>query len=188
MKLVYSMRLYKEFNINLDKKGMICFVGAGGKTSAMFGLAKELKSLGKKILVTTTTYIYNPNAEDCDDLTISPKINYNNLFFAKKGSITVIGKELTKENKLKGFEAIELDQLFMKSYFDYILVEGDGSKRRSIKAPGSYEPVIPSATEYTIGVIGIDCIGKQINERNVHRVQEFCHVVDGIQKSIIDEK
>ena len=48
--------------------GVIAFVGGGGKTTAMFRLAHELKVLGKKVLVTTTTNILMPEPGQCDVL------------------------------------------------------------------------------------------------------------------------
>lgn len=182
------MRLYRELDIKLDKKEMICFVGAGGKTTAMFHLAKELKDLGKKVLVSTTTSIFFPHKEEFDVSIISHEIGFNVLFFVKNGSITVIGKELTKEGKLTGYQRAHLDHLFMQSNFDYILVEGDGARRKSIKAPAEYEPVIPSQTHCTVGVVGMDSMGKAITEENVHRVEQFYNLVNGSGKVVIDEK
>ncbi len=182
------MKLYKELDINLGKKELITFVGAGGKTSSMFCLAKELKELGKKVLVTTTTAIYFPDNGDYDLAIITKEKDYNVLFSLKNGNITVIGRELTNEGKLRGFANIDIDQLYMNSNFDYIIVEGDGSRKKPIKAPAEYEPVIPSLTDCTIGVIGMDSIGKQINPTNVHRIKEFCNIVNEVEENIIDEK
>jgi len=182
------LKLYQELDIRLDKKEMICFVGAGGKTSAMFHLAKELKQLGKKVLVTTTTSIFFPKKEEYDFPIINPRDDFKDVFVNENGSIIVMGKECTKERKLKGFDKSWLDQLFMNSDFDYILVEGDGSRRKPIKAPASYEPVIPSLTACTIGVVGLDSVGKSISQETVHRVQAFCDIVGQGEGSIIDEE
>ena len=60
--------LYKSFDINLTKKEIISFVGGGGKTTTMFSLAEELKAMGKKVLVTTTTKIFVPNEDQFDKI------------------------------------------------------------------------------------------------------------------------
>ena len=39
---------------------MISLIGAGGKTTTMFRLAKEMRDQGCKVLVTTTTQILKP--------------------------------------------------------------------------------------------------------------------------------
>jgi probable selenium-dependent hydroxylase accessory protein YqeC len=47
---------------------MISLVGAGGKTSLMFALAKDLQHRKKKVITTTTTKIFQPGPEE------SPKV------------------------------------------------------------------------------------------------------------------
>jgi probable selenium-dependent hydroxylase accessory protein YqeC len=39
---------------------MVSFIGAGGKTTMLFHLAKELHKKGGRILVTTTMKVYRP--------------------------------------------------------------------------------------------------------------------------------
>ncbi len=46
--------------LKLKSQGVISIIGAGGKTSLMFSLAKELSKSGKKVLTTTTTKIFMP--------------------------------------------------------------------------------------------------------------------------------
>ena len=43
--------------LKLDEGGVVSFVGAGGKTSLMFSLARELSKVGESVLTTTTTKI-----------------------------------------------------------------------------------------------------------------------------------
>ena len=62
--------------------------------------------------------------------------------------------------------------------FDYIIIEADGSRRKSIKAPASHEPVIPSLTTKMVGLIGMDCVNKKIYEENVHRADIFCSITN----------
>jgi signal recognition particle GTPase len=56
-----KMDLYAALDIDLNKDELLCFVGAGGKTTAMFSLAKELRKHAKKVLVTTTTALFYPD-------------------------------------------------------------------------------------------------------------------------------
>jgi probable selenium-dependent hydroxylase accessory protein YqeC len=65
-------------------------------------------------------------------------------------------------------------------------VECDGSKRKPIKAPAHYEPVVPASTTKTIGVIGLDAVGKPITEEYVHRPELFCSVVKRCMGELID--
>ena len=71
--------------------------------------------------------------------------------------------------------------------FDYILVEADGSRQRPIKAPADHEPVIPNGTTKTVGVIGLDALGKQIHGTSVHRPELLCRLTAKVMGDIIDE-
>lgn len=160
------------FNLNDDKKELISFVGGGGKTSSIFRLAHELKARGKKVLVTTTTRIFVPEKGDFDELVIKSKPQHD-IFNPVPGSITVLGKELLEEGeKLKGIDPFWLDSIFTSGCFDYILVEADGSKQKSIKAPAVHEPVIPSSTTKTVGVIGLSVLNKNV-DTEVFRAEIF---------------
>jgi len=176
---------YNVINIETRKKEMVCLVGAGGKTSAMFCLARELSAKGKKILATTTTAIYYPESEQYDKILISEKESLD-LFYNINDGITVLGRSVSPEGKLLGVSPEFLDVLFYEELFDYILVEGDGSKGRSIKAPAGYEPVIPSCTTKVLGLIGLDSIGRKISSEYVHRPELFCSILGCREGDIID--
>ena len=47
-------------SLGIQAGEMVSFIGAGGKTTTLFHLAKELHQKGGRILVTTTTKIYKP--------------------------------------------------------------------------------------------------------------------------------
>ncbi len=55
-----------------------------------------------------------------------------------------------------------LDGLFAAIPVDYVLVEADGARGLSLKAPGPHEPVIPAATTTVVVLIGIDAVGGRI--------------------------
>jgi probable selenium-dependent hydroxylase accessory protein YqeC len=178
--------LYRLINIGLGKSEMVCLVGAGGKTSAMFRLAYELSSKGKRVLVTTTTAIYHPEKNQYDKVLISDKEALNLFDNIRSGSITVLGKSLSAEGKLKGVNPAFLDKVFREGIFDYILIEADGSKGRSIKAPAEHEPVIPPCTTKVLGFIGLDCIKKKVCQESVHRPEIFCRILGCCERDIID--
>lgn len=159
-----------ELNKILDiKKGdVISIVGAGGKTTLMFLLANELKNKGK-VLVTTTTKIYNPS-EEVDSLALGEE-GYKFLKSINDNGIYSYGKYINAENKLIGADVEILNGL--TDSFDYILVESDGSKRKDLKAWNNNEPVVSSITSNTIGVLSLKTINMEINSENIHRLKEF---------------
>jgi probable selenium-dependent hydroxylase accessory protein YqeC len=186
------MKLYEAFNIKLNKKEVISIVGAGGKTTTMFKLAEELKVADKKVLVTTSTAIYYPERRCVDEIIIGSEKEalFRVLYSCNicSGSITVIGREVSREGKLLGIDKDVINSIYAEELFDFIIVEADGAKGKPIKAPDVHEPVIVESTSKTIGVIGIDSIGSEINDYNVHRSGIFCNIVETSMFKKINEE
>jgi len=183
------MTLYEALNIDLNVSELISVVGAGGKTSTMFRLAREFKSFRKKVLVTTTTNIAFLETSQADRLVIDNSKDISSLPRVEPGTIICLGSSMVgDQEKLKGVEREFVDEIYQKHLFDYIVVEADGSKRRPIKAPAHYEPVIPRETTRVIGVIGLDALGKAITEDFVHRPTLFCSITGKKMGDTIDRK
>lgn len=181
------MSIISYFDIDLSSREIISVVGGGGKTTTIFKLASELKSLNRRVLITTTTAMYKPSTDLYDNLVILE--NGQTLEGSlRKGNITVLGRCISPENKLLGVNSSFINDVYIQGFFDFILVEADGSKKRPIKAPALHEPVIPDSTCKTIGVIGIDALGKSINEANVHRPELFTKVTNSSLGDIITEE
>lgn len=180
------MKLFKELNISLDKNELISMTGGGGKTTSMFRLGRELLKHGKRVLISTTTAIFKPNEDSYENLYLTEDIDYKDIKGSNSG-LTVIGEEISKNNKLIGVDGEVIDDIFKMETFDYIIIEADGSKRKSIKAPASHEPVIPSLTTKMVGLIGMDCVNKKIYEQNVHRTDIFCGVTNSKIGDIINK-
>jgi len=170
--------LAEALGIDVSAPCVISLVGGGGKTTAMFRLAHELKALGKKVLVTTTTNIGVPEPGQCDILMLEGCADSSRLAAIPAATITCLGNGLIEGEicKVKSVEPAFIDELCAKRLFDCILVEADGAKRKPIKAPAEYEPVIPPSTALVIGVIGLDALDKPVDESIVHRSELFCSV------------
>jgi probable selenium-dependent hydroxylase accessory protein YqeC len=156
-------------------RGMtLSVVGAGGKTSLIFALARELAARNHSVLVTTTTGIFHPDhgGQPYDRLVIGD-ISTLCPPPPKPGQIVVAAKSHDPETKkLKGYSPGVLAGVQKSDFFDYILIEADGSKRLPIKAPAGHEPVIPPWTDMVIGCIGLDCLGRPIGQ-TAHRPEWF---------------
>ncbi|MEW8974350.1 MAG: selenium cofactor biosynthesis protein YqeC [Tissierellaceae bacterium] len=157
--------------LNIGKKEVISFVGAGGKTTTIQRLSMKLRKIGK-VLSTTSTAIMKPSKDDYDVIYIG-EIPYEYLPDMK--SITVYG-EYEQNGKLGSKDISKIDELIARGIFDYILIEADGANRRPIKAPNTYEPMISEFTTTTIGVLGVECLNRRIGEI-AHRPELFSKIV-----------
>ena len=157
--------------LKLNDPILITFIGGGGKTTTLFRLGEELSAEEQPILLTTTTSILMPPPSAYDlaivteDVAEAIRQVRNN---ENKGRI-LLGKNITTENKLKGFLPKEMDRIYKENRERWFLVEGDGSNGRSLKIPEDHEPQVPSFSSITVILIGADILGKEINKENVHR-------------------
>ena len=177
------MQIYEALELDIKHRETLSFVGGGGKTTTIFQLGEELKRLNKKVLITTTTAMYKPKRWEYDYFFLG-YIAQN--FIPNNGTITILGKRI-RENKLVSPYLLELEYVANRKIFDFILIEGDGAKGRAIKAPANHEPVISKYTTKTIGIIGIDCLYKKIDEV-VHRPEIFTKLVDKNYLDTVDEQ
>lgn len=175
------MNLIDAFDIK--NKDIITIVGAGGKTSLMFSASSLLRK-NYKVLVTTTTNIYVPSEKFYDKMIMLSEIkdeNYKKLIEKSNNGVYVIGNKIannTVENKLKikGLSFGVLDKII--PYFDIVIIESDGSKEKPLKGWKDSEPVVYDKTTKTVGVVDIKTIGLNINEDNIHRLDEFLKIIN----------
>jgi probable selenium-dependent hydroxylase accessory protein YqeC len=167
--------------LKLDEGGVVSFVGAGGKTSLMFSLARELSKAGESVLTTTTTKFLMPTKDQSSHVILSDSVDVvlekSRDRIRKNLHISAASKRIDiRLGKLKGFDSEVVDEIYKAGIFRWILVEADGAAERSLKAPTDHEPVIPSSSSLVIGIIGLKCIGKPLNEKWVFRHQLYANI------------
>lgn len=150
--------------------GTVSFAGAGGKTTAIFQLAREIAD-SKPVIVTSTTHLgvwQIPLA----DLHITAR-SEGNIQLPTKG-ITLVTGEIEQTRTKPVTEAV-LNKLHEASKLQNapLLVEADGSRQKPLKAPAVHEPPIPEFTDTVILVAGLSAIGKPLTDEYVHRADLF---------------
>ena len=168
------MNLVEAFSIR-DKE-VVAFVGGGGKTTAMFRLAEELVAQGKRVVTTTTTRIFAAQIQ------LAPRhwrlatkdwrleIEKIRALLRESPHLLVVGAT-SEDGKALGVEPALIDELIALDEIDVVLIEADGSRMRPFKAPAEHEPVIPNSTTLLVPVVGIDAVGKTLNNEYVHRAE-----------------
>lgn len=149
-------------------------VGAGGKTTLMFHLAAELARRGETVLTTTTTRILAPEREESPILILA-RTPEEVLERAKRAitrhrHLTAGCGPLLPGRKVRGFAPEIVDALWLSGGFRWILVEADGAAGRPLKAPEAHEPVIPRSSGWVVGLVGLDAVGRPLEEARVFRM------------------
>ncbi len=163
------MRLRKALEVN--RGDIISLVGAGGKTTTMYRLARELATEGWRVVTTTTTMILREERSEQTILEpqetgLLPKVE---AALEEHKHITVAAALTEDEGKLSGVEPSLIDKMAALPIVDVVIVEADGAKGRSLKAPTAYEPVVPSATSILVPVVALDALGQRLGEKIAHR-------------------
>lgn len=156
--------------LGIRPREVISLVGAGGKTTLMFCIAKELVRNGKKVVVTTTTKILEPTTEETGFLFIDSDEEKIKDFVGRhldRYHPITIARERLGSGKLKGVSPNLVDELWGSHDIDTIIIEADGAAGRPVKAPREWEPVIPSSTSLVVAILGIDGAEVKLNEDNV---------------------
>lgn len=163
---------------------VISIAGGGGKTATMFELGRLLPP-GKALLTTTTKIMKPEDSVYCSVLEGKEHREVPDNFTSNREKQLVYGVfSPDYPGKLTGVTLAFLEKA--RSYFDYLVVESDGSAGRPVKAPASHEPVISPLTDIYIGLIGLDCLDKAGDDSIVHRPELFASLRKKDQSEPID--
>ncbi len=156
----------------IGDREVVAFVGAGGKTTAMYGVARELRAAGCRVVVTTTTKILVPPPSA--ELEVITEDGHPDPLSAAaatlaSGRLPVVGRAVTAEGKLVGISPERVADLAALSGVTHVLVEADGAAGRPFKAPRADEPVIPASATLVVVLVGIDALGEPLSAEIAHR-------------------
>jgi molybdenum cofactor cytidylyltransferase len=157
--------------LRISKTPSLALVGSGGKTTALFQLARELTPA----VVTTTTHLGTWQTAQADQhFILSPTISKPNLESHLTTGVTLV----TGSQEGDRFGSVDQNLLYwLREVCDHhdlpLLIEADGARGRPLKAPADYEPVIPNFIEMVIVIAGMSGLGKPLTEETVHRPEIF---------------
>ena len=155
---------------------MTALVGAGGKTTLMYALARRMADAGRRVVCTTTTKIFPPEnglpvvlLEGVAD----PVAAVHDALFAAP-CVVAAGRPLPDVRKLDGVSPRMLAVLSAALPAALFLVEADGAARKPLKAPAAHEPVLPEPLDCCVAVVGLDSVGQPLDDGHVHRSALVC--------------
>ena len=166
---------------------VISFVGAGGKTTAMYCLGRELACESWRVITTTTTRIRPPSAAQTEALVLEsdPARALCLVEEALRAGtpVTLCTQRLEAETKLEGIPCSLAAALVRLA--DAVIIEADGARGRSLKAPAAHEPVVPSETTLFVPVVGIDAVGRRLTRHVAHRPELVAEVTGVARGEVI---
>lgn len=177
MDLLHALRLDGQ-----QKDIALALVGAGGKTTTLFQLGREILSRAAgelTVLLSASTHLGVEQTRLAD-------FHY---VIEKSEDITRLGKQLppgvvlctgpqVEEERTAGLPLALLDELYAlaKTLELPLLIEADGSRRKPLKAPSAYEPPIPLWANVVVVVAGLSGLGQALDAAGVHRPERFAEL------------
>ncbi|MBN2387107.1 MAG: putative selenium-dependent hydroxylase accessory protein YqeC [Anaerolineales bacterium] len=162
--------------LRLPSAPCLALVGAGGKTTALFMLARQLAPA----IVTTTTHLGAWQVHLAD----------RHLILSSPADLAALEKDALQgvtlvTGPLEGQRAHGVDESIASWLHAFcerrclpLLVEADGSRAKPLKAPADHEPAIPPFVETVVVVAGLSALGGALAQENVQRVEQFRRVSD----------
>ncbi len=166
--------------LRLTDAPRVAFVGAGGKTTALFRLARQFAG---PVILTATTHLATSQLALADHhfAAVSPEdvaAAGRNL----PGGVMLFTGAPAGDSRAAGVGEDVLARLHALAQARQIplLIEADGSRMRPLKAPAEYEPLIPPFVDTVVVVAGMRALGQPLTLEHVHRPARFAALA-GIQ-------
>ncbi|HVB60718.1 MAG TPA: selenium cofactor biosynthesis protein YqeC [Ktedonobacteraceae bacterium] len=182
--------------LSLPERPLISIVGAGGKTTTMYTLAREIAERGQRVITTTTTNIFFPEKGQTDAFVVaenpSTLLRTVQSIPARYRRVTVVsrvraGKAYapTEAGKLAGLQPDQPYDLLAKTDAAAVIVEADGARGRLIKAPADHEPVIPPQSNVVLIVMSAGAIDQPLSEAIAHRPERIAALLGIAQGDLL---
>ncbi len=165
-----GMNLSRALRLDKTSRAVICFTGAGGKTAAVFRLAREL-SKQNAVVVTATSHLGAWQIPLADRHIIAKQGDEIQI---SQNGVTLVTGEI-EGSRTKPVDHITLNWLRAESEKQNIslLVEADGSRQKPLKAPATHEPPVPEFSGFVVHVAGLSVLGKPLTDEHIHRAEIF---------------
>jgi molybdenum cofactor cytidylyltransferase len=159
--------------LRIDAHTRLALVGAGGKTTALFQLARQLP---QPVIVSATTHLalHQLNLADEQFVIDLPEDAYRLEAHLLKGVALFTGP-LQTDGRTSGLDETSLKRLYEISEMRGLplLLEADGSRQLPLKAPADHEPAIPEFVNHVVVVAGLSALGQPLSGEIVHRSELF---------------
>ena len=150
--------------LGLGDRELVSIVGAGGKSTLLFAVGRDLAAPGAQVILTTTTRVGADQPREPICWSADPDAVEAALVEAARGRNLPLFVAAGRESgKIVGLSPAAVNLLFLRTGADYVIVEADGAAGMAIKAPADHEPVIPGASTTVVVVASIAAVGRPIS-------------------------
>jgi probable selenium-dependent hydroxylase accessory protein YqeC len=144
------------------RTGIVCAVGAGGKKTTLYHLAKQHP--GRVGITSTVPMARFPSTLGAHEVIADGgELAQAVVDSASRFRLTAFAHPQVKKARYGGIAA-------EAAGFDVLLVKGDGARMRWIKAPEEDEPLIPDGTTTVLPVVSARAIGQPLTDQAAHRL------------------
>jgi molybdenum cofactor cytidylyltransferase len=173
--------------LRVHSPSSIAFIGAGGKSTAMFQLARALSrgadwrsrvraggEGNQPVIVTATSHLgtWQTGLADQHIVTETPA-PIGKLEHGMKGILLITGEIEGERTRPIDHDLLNWLQQFCGYHSIPLLIEADGSRQKPFKAWAEHEPPIPSFVELVVQTVGLSGLGQPLSDEYVHRPEVF---------------
>jgi probable selenium-dependent hydroxylase accessory protein YqeC len=154
--------------------------GGGGKTTIMYRLAAEAADEGRSTVVGGTTRFTPPRDRPLPPLVLveagaDPTAALRDALDGHRAVTCTTGHG--DKGRLLPIDETQAAAIAAMPEVDLLALEADGSRNRPFKAPADGEPVIPPGINVVLHVVGLDVIGRPLEESWVHRPERVAAIL-----------
>jgi molybdenum cofactor cytidylyltransferase len=155
----------------------LAIVGAGGKTTAMFRISRQLDS---PVLMITTTHIGINQADLADKCLVitDPEEIRKAMDEMEEHQTIFLSGGATDDGRYTAISDRCQDRLIEECSRRKIslLIEADGARGLPLKAPAKHEPAIPGWANSVLVVAGLQGLNQPLSDEHVHRPERFAEI------------
>lgn len=179
------MRLCEALDIHPGQ--VVAFVGAGGKTTAIWRIQAELGAQGTPAIYVTTTKMMEPVLPPGSALYLARRPDATRiagllelaprLVLAARRPANPVAPHAdhpvpSRPFKLDGLSPDTVNALFRQLPGVTWLIEADGAKGCGLKIHAEHEPVVPSGVTTIVVMAHLDVLGSPLDGTTAHRVDD----------------
>jgi probable selenium-dependent hydroxylase accessory protein YqeC len=157
---------------------LVSIVGAGGKTSLMYALGKELASAGHRTILTTTTKLMYPKSGEVPGVILGPETDMTarKITDGLAGARVLLAGLERIDSKIAGYSPRFVERLHSEEPGRTVIAECDGARGRSLKVPSETDLPLARSTDLYIVVVGADCLHRPLKSEAVFNPEEVASV------------